>query len=115
MNTFLKGTLNETEHYEKEITLLSVSSGFPTLILIQQLANKLKNVNKNRHGQVQKNLSLLQSSVPFPSPPGVGLNWFLQVPPGGARAEQEHSTNISTKSKKEQLREQEQKGNSDIE
>ena len=30
-------------------------------------------MNKNRHGQVQKNLSLLQSSVPFPSPPGVGL------------------------------------------
>ena len=31
-------------------------------------------MNKNRHGQVQKkNLSLLQTSVPFPSPTGVGL------------------------------------------
>lgn len=38
----------------------------------------------------KKDPSLLQISVPFPSPPGVGL-WFLQVPPpGGTRAEQEH-------------------------
>lgn len=50
----------------------------------------------------------------FPFPTWCGTFWFLQVTPGGARAEQEHSTNTSTKSKKEQLREQEKKGSSDI-
>lgn len=86
----------------KNITLwLSVSLGFPTLILIQQLANKLKNVNKNRHGQVQKKSVFTSEFSTFPFPTWCGTHWFLRVPPGGARAKQKSTAQItSTKNQK---------------
>lgn len=69
---------------------------------------------KTDMNKYKKNLSLLQSSVPFPSPHGVGLTGssrFHQEAP-----EQSKSTaHIPVQNKKEQLREQEKKGNSDIE
>lgn len=51
----------------------------------------------------------------FPFPTRCETHWSLQVPPWGARAEQEHSTDTSTKPKKNSWESKKNKGNLDIE
>lgn len=91
-----------TWYYDKEITLLCSNEisnpHFNTFI-----SREIKKGNKNRQTSTKK-ISLLQSSVPFPFPPGAELKWFLRVPPGGARAEQKSTARIPVQNKKEQLR-----------
>lgn len=56
-------------------------------------------------------------------PTRCGILWYLRAPPGGARAEQKHSTNTSTKFKKKKKRKEKsieevrekQKGRSEVE
>lgn len=43
-------------------------------------------------------------------PTRCGILWYLRVPPGGARAEQKHSTNTSTKFKKKKKKREKHRG-----